>query len=85
MNLSIIFGNTYCMKSASSMADEHCHLFNITKNYTAEDLAAFHGHLGPFIVLGYRIGNTPATISATIRSPSPLMCTVPENPGVLPR
>jgi len=44
------------MKSASSMADEHCHLFNITKNYTAEDLAAFHGHLGPFIVIGYRIG-----------------------------
>jgi len=38
------------------MADEHCHLFNITKNYTAQDLAAFHGHLGPFIVLGYRMG-----------------------------
>lgn len=38
------------------MADDHCHLFNITKEYTAEDLAAFHGHLGPFIVLGYRMG-----------------------------
>lgn len=44
------------MKSSSSMADEHCHLFNITKNYTTQDLAAFHGHLGPFIVLGYRMG-----------------------------
>lgn len=38
------------------MADPHCHLFNITKEYTAADLAAFHGHLGPYIVLGYRMG-----------------------------
>ena len=44
------------MKSSSSIADDHCHLFNITKDYSAEDLAAFHGHLGPFIVLGYRMG-----------------------------
>lgn len=44
------------MKSSSSMNDSHCHLFNITKDYTAADLAAFHGHLGPYIVLGYRIG-----------------------------
>jgi hypothetical protein len=44
------------MTSSSSMDDDHCHLFNITKDYTAEDLAAFHGHLGPFIVLGYRMG-----------------------------
>jgi formylmethanofuran dehydrogenase subunit E len=35
---------------------DHCHLYNITKDYTARDLAAFHGHLGPYIVLGYRMG-----------------------------
>lgn len=38
------------------MDDPHCHLFNVTKDYSAHDLAAFHGHLGPFIVLGYRMG-----------------------------
>ncbi|CAJ36338.1 hypothetical protein similar to formylmethanofuran dehydrogenase, subunit E [Methanocella arvoryzae MRE50] len=26
------------------------------REYSIEDLAAFHGHLGPYIVLGYRIG-----------------------------
>ena len=30
--------------------------FNIEKDYSLEDLAAFHGHLGPYLVLGYRIG-----------------------------
>ena len=34
----------------------HCRYFNADKKYSVEDLAAFHGHLGPFIVLGYRIG-----------------------------
>lgn len=33
-----------------------CRYLNLTHDYTPADLAAFHGHLGPFIVLGYRIG-----------------------------
>ncbi|MFH0967594.1 MAG: formylmethanofuran dehydrogenase subunit E family protein [Methanobacteriota archaeon] len=28
----------------------------IPREYSISDLARFHGHLGPFIVLGYRIG-----------------------------
>lgn len=33
-----------------------CKYANISRDYSVEDLAAFHGHLGPYIVLGYRIG-----------------------------
>ena len=33
-----------------------CKYTGIDKAYTLEDLAAFHGHLGPYIVLGYRMG-----------------------------
>ncbi|MDM7939941.1 MAG: formylmethanofuran dehydrogenase subunit E family protein [Methanothrix sp.] len=33
-----------------------CKHTGIEKEYSIEDLAAFHGHLGPFIVLGYRMG-----------------------------
>jgi formylmethanofuran dehydrogenase subunit E len=33
-----------------------CRYTGIEREYSIEDLAAFHGHLGPFIVLGYRIG-----------------------------
>lgn len=33
-----------------------CRYLNLTRDYTPADLATFHGHLGPFIVLGYRIG-----------------------------
>jgi formylmethanofuran dehydrogenase subunit E len=33
-----------------------CKYTGIDKDYSIEDLAAFHGHLGPFIVLGYRMG-----------------------------
>lgn len=33
-----------------------CKYTGINKEYSIEDLAAFHGHLGPYIVLGYRIG-----------------------------
>jgi formylmethanofuran dehydrogenase subunit E len=33
-----------------------CIYSNLDKDYSIEDLAAFHGHLGPYIVLGYRIG-----------------------------
>jgi formylmethanofuran dehydrogenase subunit E len=53
---------------------EHCHFLNLTKPYSVADLAAFHGHLGPFIVVGYRIGkyakeqfcNDPFGISAQV-------------------
>lgn len=33
-----------------------CQYLNLEKNFTVADLAAFHGHLGPYIVIGYRIG-----------------------------
>jgi formylmethanofuran dehydrogenase subunit E len=33
-----------------------CKYTGINKEYSIEDLAAFHGHLGPYIVLGYRMG-----------------------------
>lgn len=33
-----------------------CRYTGIDREYSIEDLAAFHGHLGPYIVLGYRIG-----------------------------
>lgn len=34
----------------------NCKYYNITLDFSVADLAAFHGHLGPYIVLGYRIG-----------------------------
>jgi len=39
-----------------SHAASACKYTGISKDYTIEDLAAFHGHLGPYIVLGYRMG-----------------------------
>jgi hypothetical protein len=33
-----------------------CKYTHLDRKYSIEDLAAFHGHLGPYIVLGYRIG-----------------------------
>lgn len=33
-----------------------CKYYNLTHNHTVDELAAFHGHLGPYIVVGYRIG-----------------------------
>jgi formylmethanofuran dehydrogenase subunit E len=33
-----------------------CKYTGINREQSIEDLAAFHGHLGPYIVLGYRIG-----------------------------
>jgi formylmethanofuran dehydrogenase subunit E len=33
-----------------------CTYTNLQRTYSVADLAAFHGHLGPYIVLGYRIG-----------------------------
>lgn len=35
---------------------EHCQYMELPREYSVTDLARFHGHLGPFIVLGYRIG-----------------------------
>jgi len=36
--------------------EDACRYTGLDKEYSAEELAAFHGHLGPYIVLGYRIG-----------------------------
>jgi len=33
-----------------------CRYMELPREYSAQDLARFHGHLGPYIVLGYRIG-----------------------------
>ena len=33
-----------------------CKYIGLDKEYSIEDLAAFHGHLGPNIVIGYRMG-----------------------------
>ena len=35
---------------------EHCQYMEIPREYPLIELARFHGHLGPFIVLGYRMG-----------------------------
>lgn len=35
---------------------DHCKYMEIPRDYLVQDLARFHGHLGPYIVLGYRIG-----------------------------
>ncbi|PWR69725.1 formylmethanofuran dehydrogenase subunit E family protein [Methanospirillum lacunae] len=35
---------------------DHCQYMEIPRDYSIHDLARFHGHLGPFIVLGYRMG-----------------------------
>lgn len=51
-----------------------CKYTGIDKVYAKEDLAAFHGHLGPYIVLGYRMGryarrhfcNDPFQIKAAV-------------------
>jgi len=51
-----------------------CKFMHLAKEYSVEDLAAFHGHLGPYIVLGYRIGayvrthlcEDPFQLSATV-------------------
>lgn len=36
--------------------DSACKYTGLDRVYSVSDLAAFHGHLGPYIVLGYRIG-----------------------------
>ncbi len=35
---------------------DHCQYMEIPRDYSIQDLARFHGHLGPYIVLGYRMG-----------------------------
>jgi formylmethanofuran dehydrogenase subunit E len=35
---------------------EHCQYMEIPRDYSLLELARFHGHLGPYIVLGYRMG-----------------------------
>ncbi|MCK9439889.1 MAG: formylmethanofuran dehydrogenase subunit E family protein [Methanothrix sp.] len=39
-----------------NQATSACKYTGIDRDYSIEDLAAFHGHLGPYIVLGYRMG-----------------------------
>lgn len=34
----------------------HCRYMHLKQDFSVRDLAAFHGHLGPFIIIGYRIG-----------------------------
>jgi formylmethanofuran dehydrogenase subunit E len=38
------------------MAHSRCRYSHLQRDFTIEDLAAFHGHLGPFLVIGYRMG-----------------------------
>jgi formylmethanofuran dehydrogenase subunit E len=38
------------------MVHSSCTYRDIFPGYTPDQLAAFHGHLGPFLVLGYRMG-----------------------------
>ena len=33
-----------------------CKYTNLDRPFSVEELAAFHGHLGPFLVIGYRMG-----------------------------
>lgn len=52
----------------------HCQFMEIPRDYPLIELARFHGHLGPYIVLGYRIGryasvrfdNNPFSLSAQV-------------------
>lgn len=54
---------------------DHCRFMELERDYSIEELARFHGHLGPFIVLGYRmgryalsrLGNDPFALAATVR------------------
>ncbi len=53
---------------------ESCRYMELPREYSVEELAKFHGHLGPFIVLGYRMGrfalryfdNDPFSLTATV-------------------
>ncbi|MBN2734386.1 MAG: formylmethanofuran dehydrogenase subunit E family protein [Methanomicrobiaceae archaeon] len=53
---------------------DHCKYMELDREYSVEDLATFHGHLGPYIVIGYRIGryaseylgNNPFEINAKV-------------------
>lgn len=35
---------------------DHCQYMELPREYPVTELARFHGHLGPFIVIGYRMG-----------------------------
>ncbi len=56
------------------MAHARCRYSHLQRDVTLEDLAAFHGHLGPFLVIGYRMGryarevlcNDPFALSARV-------------------
>lgn len=53
---------------------EQCRYMELPRDYSVSELAKFHGHLGSFIVLGYRMGrfaqkyfgDDPFSITATV-------------------
>lgn len=47
---------TFMRISDMNRKETTCRYAGLDKEYSIEELAAFHGHLGPYIVLGYRIG-----------------------------
>jgi hypothetical protein len=49
------------LNSFSMKWHDHCQYMEIPRDYSVSDLARFHGHLGPFIVLGYRMGRRALT------------------------
>lgn len=64
----------------------HCKYMELSKEYSLEELAKFHGHLGPNIVLGYLMGkyacenltDDPFSLKATVYCPkkTPESCIV---------
>jgi formylmethanofuran dehydrogenase subunit E len=64
----------------------HCRYMGLSKEYSIKELAKFHGHLGPNIVLGYLMGkyacehlsNDPFSLKATVYCPkkTPESCIV---------
>lgn len=64
----------------------HCKYMELSKEYSLEELAKFHGHLGPNIVLGYMMGRyacehltqDPFSLKATVYCPkkTPESCIV---------
>jgi len=63
-----------------------CNYMELSKEYSLEELAKFHGHLGPNIVLGYMMGkyacehlsNNPFSLKAVVYCPkkTPESCIV---------
>ena len=66
------------------MVHSACTYSQVPKEYSVDELAAFHGHIGPILILGYRIGRyalknlggNPLKLKATVYYPknTPEMC-----------